>query len=74
PEKAGAAQVGSKAQAKAAPAKPAKVEKRSPPSKSASQMTEHERLNAAIGQSMFATPSKAKASKASEYDPLNPKL
>jgi len=60
---------------KATPAKPAAVEKQSV-SKPASEMSERERLNAAIGQSMFSTPkSKSKAkSKANEYDPLNPQL
>ena len=44
--------------------------------KPASDMSERERLNAAIGQSMMqSAPPKAKAkSKASEYDPLNPSL
>lgn len=49
-----------------------------PPQKSAAEMTERERLNAAIGQSMLASPPApkkgAKAVKGSEYDPLNPKL
>jgi hypothetical protein len=56
-------------------AKPAPVEKAAP-EKPESQMTERERLNAAIAHSMMSSPptsSKSK-SKASEYDPLNPKL
>jgi GYF domain 2 len=56
-----------------ASAKPVAVEKRTPAGKPASEMTERQRLNAAIGQSMLAPPPKSK-SKASEYDPLNPKL
>jgi len=70
------------APAKAAPAKPIKavVEKPEPvPQKPASEMTERERLNAAIGQSMMqadAPKPKGKKSKAknSDYDPLNPNL
>jgi len=66
------------APAKAAPAKTAPVEKPAPVSqKPASEMTERERLNAAIGQSMMqpASPKASKSkSKASEYDPLNPTL
>ena len=52
------------------------VQKAAPPSKPLSEMNERERLNAAIGQSMSTASSKnkSKASKASEYDPLNPKL
>lgn len=63
---------------KSAPAT-AKVAKPAPapvPEKSESQMSEREKLNAAIGRSMMSSPlpsSKSK-SKASEYDPLNPKL
>jgi hypothetical protein len=56
-------------------AKPAPVEK-AEPEKPESQMTEREKLNAAIAHSMMSSPptsSKSK-SKASEYDPLNPKL
>jgi hypothetical protein len=59
----------------AATAKPAAPEKPAPASKPASAMNERERLNAAIGQSMLApTPKSKSKSKASEYDPLNPKL
>lgn len=44
--------------------------------KPASEMTERERLNAAIGQSMMmSAPTKGKSkAKGNEYDPLNPKL
>ena len=58
------------------PAKPVKAEKAAPaaPQKSEADMTERERLNAAIGRSMLGSPVKASKSKASEYDPLNPKL
>ena len=44
--------------------------------KPTSGMSEHELLNAAIGQSVQSTPAKtgAKSKAASEYDPLNPKL
>ncbi|HEY5376916.1 MAG TPA: GYF domain-containing protein [Polyangiaceae bacterium] len=46
--------------------------------KSEAQMTERERLNAAIGRSMLSPPpaaaSKSNKSKSNEYDPLNPKL
>ena len=73
---------------KAAVAAPAKavVEKAAPPpppkpAVNTANMTERERLNAAIGQAMSSSPlspsTKGKAgskSKASEYDPLNPKL
>jgi len=72
------------APAKAPPARAAStpraaVEKPAPVAqKPASEMTERERLNAAIGQSMMqSAPPKAKGkskSKASEYDPLNPSL
>jgi hypothetical protein len=79
---------GTPAPAKPAPAKPAParaaaaptpaVQKPAPAAqKPASEMTERERLNAAIGQSMMqSAPPKAKGkkSKASEYDPLNPSL
>jgi len=63
----------------AAPAPKARVEKPAPaPQKPASDMTERERLNAAIGQSMMqadAPKSKGKAkAKGNEYDPLNPNL
>jgi hypothetical protein len=61
------------AAAKAAVEKPAPVAQ-----KPASEMSERERLNAAIGQSMMqSAPPKTKGkskSKASEYDPLNPSL
>ena len=64
----------------AAPARPA-VEKPAPVAqKPASEMTERERLNAAIGQSMMestlpkAKGKKAKAKGNNEYDPLNPTL
>jgi len=63
------------AAAKAVVEKPAPVAQ-----KSASEMSERERLNAAIGQSMMeSTPPKSKGKKAkskgnSEYDPLNPTL
>jgi hypothetical protein len=62
-----------------AAAKPAAVEKpQAAPEKPAAQMTERERLNAAIGQAMLTSPSKASKSssksKSNEYDPLNPKL
>jgi len=63
----------------AAPPKPA-VEKPAPVAqKPASEMTERERLNAAIGQSMMqsAAPKskgKAKSKGNNEYDPLNPSL
>lgn len=56
------------------------VEKPAPaPQKAASEMSERERLNAAIGQSMMQTDApKAKGKKAkskgNEYDPLNPNL
>jgi uncharacterized protein DUF4339 len=70
--------------AKAAPAKPVAapkpaIAKPAPsPQKSASEGSERERLNAAIGQSMMqadAPKSKAKSkSKGNEYDPLNPTL
>ena len=61
-----------------APAKPA-VEKPAPaPKKPLADMSERERLNAAIGQSMMqadAPKSKSKAkAKGNEYDPLNPTL
>jgi GYF domain 2 len=62
-------------QVKTAPSKPTVAEKPAAPSKPASEMTERERLNAAIGQAMLSTPPKGTSkSKASEYDPLNPKL
>jgi len=58
--------------------KPAAIEKQAAPEKPAAQMTERERLNAAIGQAMLTSPSKASKasskSKSNEYDPLNPKL
>jgi hypothetical protein len=59
---------------KSAPAP--KVEKPAPvPEKSEAQMTEREKLNAAISRSMLSAPPSSKSkSKASEYDPLNPKL
>ncbi len=71
--------------ARAQPARPAAVpkavaQKPAPVAqKPASEMTDRERLNAAIGQSMMqADAPKAKGnkskSKASEYDPLNPSL
>ena len=69
-EKAVAAPPAAKPQ-KAAPAAPQKPE---------SEMTEREKLNAAIGRSMMmSSPSDSKSkskakSKASEYDPLNPQL
>ena len=55
------------------------VEKPQPaPEKPAAQMTERARLNAAIGQAMLTSPTKANKSgskaKSNEYDPLNPKL
>jgi hypothetical protein len=57
------------------PAKPAPVEK-PVAEKPESQMTERERLNAAIAHSMMSSPpsSKSAKGKSSEYDPLNPKL
>lgn len=65
------------ARAAAAPAKPA-VEKKPEPvaQKPASEMTDRERLNAAIGQSMLEANSKPKKAKpkGNEYDPLNPNL
>jgi len=77
-------QAAASAPAKAAPtrvAAPAKAAVEKPaPQKSASEMTERERLNAAIGQSMMqadAPKSKGKSkskSKGNEYDPLNPTL
>ncbi len=74
-----AAQAAAAAQVKSAPApKPpaAKIEKPAPaPEKSEARMNEREKLNAAIGRSMLSTPPSSKSkSKASEYDPLNPKL
>jgi hypothetical protein len=65
--------------AKSAPASKAPpAEKPQPVSqKPEAAMTERERLNAAIGQAMSKAPAASKAgakSKASEYDPLNPKL
>jgi len=64
---------------KAEPVQAKPVAEKPPPApqKPASEMTERERLNAAIGQSMLSTPSKgskASKSKGNEYDPLNPKL
>ncbi|MEO8905011.1 MAG: hypothetical protein ABI488_21425, partial [Polyangiaceae bacterium] len=61
---------------KAAIAKAAPVAKATPP-KDEANMTQRERLNAAIGASMTSsppTPKKGKAKAGSEYDPLNPKL
>ncbi|HYP74551.1 MAG TPA: GYF domain-containing protein [Polyangiaceae bacterium] len=61
-----------------APAKPAPERPAPAAQKSASEMSERERLNAAIGQSMMqadAPKSKSKAkAKGNEYDPLNPTL
>ncbi len=57
-------------------AKPAPVE-RPGPEKPESQMTEREKLNAAIAHSMMSSPRSSKSGakgKSSEYDPLNPKL
>ena len=57
------------------PAKPAPVEK-PVAEKPESQMTEREKLNAAIAHSMMSSPpsNKSAKGKSSEYDPLNPKL
>jgi hypothetical protein len=60
--------------AKAAVEKPAPVAQRS-----SSEMSERERLNAAIGQSMMQSASpkskvKSKSKGNNEYDPLNPSL
>jgi len=65
--------------AKAAAEKPPVEKPTAVAHKPASEMTERERLNAAIGESMTRTDSsKAKAKKAksngNEYDPLNPNL
>jgi hypothetical protein len=65
--------------AKSAPASKAPAAERPQPvsQKPEAAMTERERLNAAIGQAMSKAPAASKAgakSKASEYDPLNPKL
>jgi hypothetical protein len=64
--------------ARSTPAKPAVEKKPEPvPQKPASEMTDRERLNAAIGQSMLDSASpKAKKpkSRGNEYDPLNPNL
>jgi hypothetical protein len=68
-----------KAAVRAAATPKAAVEKPAPVAqKPASEMSDRERLNAAIGQSMMqSTPPKAKGkskSKGNEYDPLNPSL
>ncbi|MEO7035127.1 MAG: hypothetical protein ABI548_14515, partial [Polyangiaceae bacterium] len=66
----------SKPQPAPARAAPAPVAKATPP-KNEANMTQRERLNAAIGASMTSsppTPKKGKAKAGSEYDPLNPKL
>lgn len=66
--------------ARAATAPKAVVEKPAPaPQKPASEMTERERLNAAIGQSMMQADApkskgKSKSKGNNEYDPLNPSL
>lgn len=68
-----------KAQPARAVATPRAPVERPTPQKSASEMSERERLNAAIGQSMTqSAPAKGKSGKAkakgNEYDPLNPNL